>query len=203
MTHQGGRSPAASGAGLAISLGGLAMALLWLIYTSVHGPTSFDEVNRVLGRDTLFWGMLLGVVPNVAIGAGLLMARHPLTSALTAAGRVGYYLILIGLLLPAAADAALQAFGPPFLMPILGIGLVLLSTGSRRNPGATALSRIELVSMGILLLVAFAWALLSQDFGDSIGGYRIFGAMGYFLPGIGWGAFGAAIRANGGSPGTR
>jgi hypothetical protein len=177
---------------LAISVGGLLMASLWLVYTSVHGPTSFDEVNSVLGRDTLFWGMLLGVVPNVSISAGLLMARPALTTATTAVGRVGYYLIIVGLLAPAATDAALQALGPPFLMPIVGIGLILLAIGSRGNPAMTSFSRATLQSVGVLLMIAFAWALASQDVSDSLGGYRIFGAMGYLGAGIGWAVFGVA-----------
>lgn len=132
------------------------------------------------------WGRLA-----ISVG-GLLMARPALTTATTAVGSVGYYLILVGLLAPAAAGAALQGLGPPFLMPIVGIGLILLAIGNRGNPAMTSFRRATLRSVGVLLMIAFAWGLASQDVSDSVGGYRIFGATGYLGAGVGWAVFGVA-----------
>ena len=50
--------------GALLVVGGLVAVPVWLVFTSVHGPTSFNENNITLGRDMHFWGMLLGVVPN-------------------------------------------------------------------------------------------------------------------------------------------
>ena len=52
--------------------GGLIMVSLWPVYISLHGPTSFDEGGRFLGRDAPFWGAMLEGPPNLLIAGGLL-----------------------------------------------------------------------------------------------------------------------------------
>jgi hypothetical protein len=173
-------------------VGGLLMAALWLVFTSLHGPTSFDEHRFALGRDELFWGMLLGVVPNLLIAAALLNLRRPFTAPDAAAARVGYAIVVVGLLVSAALDFAFQALGPPFVLPIVAIGLIAWAIGSRRNPLVPPFARLALFSVGVSLTIAFAWAFVPIGVSDSIGGYRIFGALGYLVPGIGWTLFGAA-----------
>jgi hypothetical protein len=191
----GDRSPAARWAGLALCTGGLLMAALWLVFTSLHGPTSFDEHRFALGRDELFWGMLLGVVPNLLIAAALLTLRRRVTAA-AATARVGYAMILAGLVVSAALDLVFHALGPPLVLPIIAGGLILLAIGNWRNPLMTSFGRLALLSVGIVLTIAFALVLVPIEVADSIGGYRIFGALGYLVAGIGWALFGAAVSVD-------
>ena len=58
------RSKSLYWASLAIMLGEFLMVLLWLIFTTVRGPTSFDRTGVILGQSTFFWGSLLGGIPN-------------------------------------------------------------------------------------------------------------------------------------------
>ena len=60
-------------ASLAFVAGGLLMAVLWLVFTNVHGPTSFAQTRVVLGRSTLFGGRLLGGLPNLLVALGLII----------------------------------------------------------------------------------------------------------------------------------
>ena len=39
-------------------VGGLLMAALWLIFTSVHGPTSSNENRVFLSGESIRWGFL-------------------------------------------------------------------------------------------------------------------------------------------------
>ena len=62
---------------------GAAAGGLWLVTTS-HGPTSYNEDRAILGIGMHGWGMLLGVVPNALLLAGLVGLR---ASLLAGAGR--------------------------------------------------------------------------------------------------------------------
>ena len=121
-------------ASLAFIAGGLLMMVLWIIYTTVHGPTSYDETRPVLGRTTLFWGMLLSASPNLLVALGLVLLHPHLAKGASRLARTGYTLALIGLLVPAVIDLIIGAIGPPFFVPVLGAGLILLALGSRYNP---------------------------------------------------------------------
>ena len=175
-------------------VGGLLMAGLWLIYTTVHGPTSFDEVRAVLGGPTLFWGMLLGGIPNLLIAAGLVIPSSRLALATGRLARFGYVLLLIGLIVPALIDLSIQALGPPFFLPVAAIGLTLVAWGPRLRPRVSRPSRVLLLVIGLLLATAFAWALVPNRLTDPIGGYRIYGAMAHLGAGIGWALFGISVR---------
>ena len=174
-------------------MGGLLMAGLWLIFTTVHGPTSINEDRAVLGGSMLFWGMLLGGIPNLMIAAGLIILSSHLGAATGRLARVGYVLLLIGLIVPALIDLSIQALGAPFFLPFAAIGLALLAFGTRLHPRVSGPSRLLLLFIGVLLAIAFAWALLPSPLTDPIGGYRIYGAFTHLGVGIGWALFGMSI----------
>jgi len=168
------------------------MAGFWVVFTSAHGATSVNEGGVVLGHDMHFWGLLLGVVPNVLIAVGLIVLRPRLTASGNRMAEVGHTVVCVALLLSAGADLAVRALGTPFFMPFVGVGLVLLAAGNRRDSRLGAGNRLLLWVLGLLLLAAFVWALVPHELSDSVGGFRIFGAVGYFAAGLAWAAFGAA-----------
>lgn len=166
------------------------MAVLWLVFTSVHGPTSFNEDRPFLGRDMHFWGMLLGVVPHLLIAAGLATLRPFRDGGASRVAVAGYAILLIGLLTSAALDLLTQSLGAPLFIPVVALGSILLAMGSRGSPTLPARSRAVLLSLGVLLGVAFAVALVPQEIADPIGGYRIYGFLAHLLAGLGWALFG-------------
>ncbi|MET3768643.1 hypothetical protein ABIB15_001325 [Marisediminicola sp. UYEF4] len=181
---------------MAVVAGGLLMAPLWLVFATVHGPTSFNEDRAVLGGSMLFWRMLLGGIPNLLIATGLVVLSSRLALVTGRLARVGYAPLLIGLIVPALIDLSIQALGAPFFLPVAATGLVLLAVGTRHNPRVGKPSRVMLVSIGASLAIAFAWALLPGPLSDSIGGYRIYGVFAHLGAGIGWAQFGAStLRA--------
>ena len=173
--------------------GGLLMAVLWAVFTTVHGPTSFNEDRAVLGGSMHFWGMLLGSVPPLLIATGLILAAPLLDLTIGRTARVGYVLLLIGLVVPALIDLSLRALGAPFFLPVAAIGVILLAGGTRHHPRVSAANRLVLMLIGVLLVLAFAWALLPTDLTDRIGGFRIYGALAHLGVGIGWAFFGASL----------
>lgn len=196
-----GVSGLAKAASAFLIAGGVLMAGLWLVFTNVHGPTSINEDNAFLGGDMLFWGMLLGGIPNLLIAGGLLFppVRVPLTT--TRLTRVGYGLLLTGLIVPALIDLSIRALGAPLFVPIAALGLILLAAGIGRQPTLGRASRVLLLSIGISLALAFALALLGGVL-EAVGGFRIFGIFGHLIPGIGWVMFGVSIlRPRPGTPG--
>jgi len=180
-------------ASLAFITGGLLMAALWIIYTSVHGPTSYDETRPVLGRSTLFWGMLLSAPPNLLVALGLIFLYPLLAQGASKMARIGYILTLTGLLVPAVIDLIIGAIGPPFFVPVLGAGLILLALGSRHNPRMKRQNLALILLIGISQVIAFALALIPLDISDPIGGYRVYGGLAHFLTGMGWIALGASM----------
>lgn len=180
-------------ASLAFIAGGLLMMVLWVIYTTVHGPTSYDETRPVLGRTTLFWGMLLSAPPNLLVALGLVLLRPRLAQGASRMARTGYTLALIGLLVPAVIDLIIGAIGPPFFVPVLGAGLILLALGSRNNSRISRQSLNLLMLIGIFQVIAFALALIPLEVSDPFGGYRVYGVFAHFLTGIGWVVLGAGL----------
>ncbi len=185
------RTRSAPWASLALIMGGLLMAGIWLVYTQVHGPTSYDETNAVAGRSTLFWGMLLGGPPPLLIALGLWLRRGALTSGGGRRARVGHTLAVFGLAVAAIIDLIIAALGPPFFVPVVGLGLVLLAAG---RPG----SRL-LLALGLLYLAAFGLALVPLRISDPLAGYRVYGVLAHLLPGVLWAALGAAAWAPSGA----
>jgi len=170
----------------AITAGGLLMAGLWLVFTNVHGPTSFNENGVVLGRSMHFWGMLLGGPPNLLVALGLLGLYRQLSEGAARLARIGYVLTLIGLVVPGVLDLVIGALGAPFFVPVLAVGLLLMAWGSWRSPGLPRPGVYLVLALGLLLAVAFAWALAPMDVSDSVGGYRLYGLLAHFAAGFGW-----------------
>lgn len=169
------------------------MAALFPVYSILHGPTSFYERGRWLGLEGQVWGGLMEGVPSLLIVAGLIGARAVVTGNGGRAVRVGYLLLLVSLLIPGLLDLGLRAIGPPFLMPIEAVGLLLVGLGGRDGPSLSATARRALVGMGTLLLLAFITALIPLDLSDRLNGYRVFGVLAYPLVGVGWIVFGASL----------
>lgn len=178
-----GRSTNAVASG-AIVAGGLLMAALWLVFTPLHGPTSYNEGHLLWGRDMHFWGMLLGVVPNTLIAAGLIALRGRLATPSRLAA-IGHGLTCVGLVVAAVLDLAVQAMNAPFFLPVQAVGVLMLAAGLKSLPAHRPL-RIALMVLGGLLGTGMIVAFIPQGFSDSIGGYRIFGILAYFLPGLVW-----------------
>ena len=180
-------------ASLAFVAGGVFMAVLWIVFTYVHGPTSYNLDRPVLGQTLFFWGMLLSAPPNLLVALGLVLLHPQLAKGASRMARIGYTLALIGLLVPAVIDLIIGAIGPPFFVPVLSAGLILLALGSQYNPRIKRQNLILLLLIGIFQGVAFALALIPLDISDQFGGYRIYGIFAHFLTGIGWIALGAGL----------
>jgi hypothetical protein len=181
-------------AAVAIGIGGALMVMLWLIFTSLHGPTSFNADGRLLGRDPLFWGSLMSGVPSLSIALGLALLS-PLLARGTREARIGYWLAQISLVVPAAVDLATGALWPPLLLPVEAVGLLLLAHGTQRRADLPRAIPTILAAMGALALAAFLWAAApSAEFSDRVGGYRIFGVMAFVMMGAGWISVAVTLR---------
>lgn len=185
---------AVRGASLAVTIGGLLMAVLWIVFTTVHGPTSFNREGVVLGRSMLFWGGMLGGPPNLLIALGLIILYPRFVSRASLRARVGYALTVLGLVVPACIDLFVWGgLGPPFFVPVVGIGAILLATGSWHNPRLQRQNLNLLMFIGVCQLLAFALALVPLGVADQFGGYRIFGLFAHFVTGIGWIVLGISL----------
>lgn len=172
------------------------MIALWPVYTTLHGPTSFNEDGHLLGMDPLFWGSMMEGPSSLLIAAGLAGSYGLLTARSGRMVRVGFVLTMIGLVIPALVNLAILAVMPPLLAPLLGVGLILLARGNRGNSSLTGFSRLVLTGLGATQLFAFLWALaVRPDLADRIDGYRIYGAIATVLFGVGWIAFGISLVA--------
>ncbi len=162
------------------------MILLWIIYTTVHGPTSFDHTGVVLGRSTLFWGGLLGSFPNLLLALGLILSYPWLVKPAGLLARIGYILTLTGLIIPAVIDLFAGGLGPPIFVPLVGIGLILTAFGNRGNSTIQRRSRSLLMVLGLLQITAIASAFVPREVSDGIGGYRLYGILAHIAFGVGW-----------------
>ena len=170
---------------VAIVVGGLLMAALFIPFTLAHGPTSFNEERVILGLDMHGWGLLLGVLPNLLIGWGLWWRRKVITGRRRA--RTVVLAIACGaMLLDALANLVLGGLGAPFVLFILApttLGLAAL-TPVRGAVGVRF--RVLLAAIGIILAGGVALALITNETSDYFGGYRIFGIAVYGIVGILW-----------------
>jgi len=173
--------------------GGLFMVSVWPIYISLHGPTSFDEGGRFLGRDTLFWGAMLEGPPSLLIAGGLLALLPGIWLALGRPARIGYVLVLVSLVVPGVVDLVIVAIVPPFLYSFEAVGLALLAIAGRR---LRPLTRIVFGAMALLLAATFLQLFLTRDQFDALEAYRIHGLIAHVAVGIGWAVAGVceAIR---------
>src|SRR5687768_9123118 len=191
LTGDPSRAPLAGGALLAA--GGIVAVPLWLVFTSVHGPTSFNENNVTLGLDMHAWGLLLGVIPNALVASGLWLSRSIVLRGGGRAARIGFGLLVLALLVSAALDLAFRALGPPLMLPLVAAGLLVLPLAPREAPAVEREIRATLLILGLLLAIAFAWALVPLQTSDRVGGFRIFGFMAHLLAGLGWALLGLVI----------
>ena len=100
--------------------------------------------------------------------------------------RAGYGLILVALLIPAVLDLFTGSLGPPWFVPIVGIGSIILAIANWRDPIWRGWAAYLLLSMGILQIAAVAWFFLPEGHFDSINGYLLYGVTAHVLVGVGW-----------------
>jgi hypothetical protein len=184
--------------GALLIAGGLAAIPLWLVFTVVHGPTSFNENNVTLGLDMHGWGLLLGVIPNALVAAGLWLGRSMLLRDGRRGARIGFGLLLLAVIVSAGLDLLFRALGPPILLPFIAAGAIVLALAPSHGSGPGSRIRITLLGLGLLLAVAFVWALTPLDTFDRVGGYRIYGVMAHLLGGLGWALLGILVARRAG-----
>jgi len=179
---------------LVIIIGGLLMAVLWLLFTKLHGPTSFNRDGHWLGGDPLFWGMMMSAPASILISLGLVGHYRLLAGDVNRMARIGFVLTIIGLVIPALVDFATISLGPPLLLPLLAIGLIMLGSAHREPGNLSQIGQRILLFLGILLAVAFLSFFIPTDVLDQYNGYRIYGILVNFLFGVGWVVFGASHK---------
>lgn len=175
--------------------GGLLMAVLWPLYISLHGPTSYNLDGHWLGQGAIFWGSIMEGPANLLIALGLLGFYPLLAGHAGRKARIGFALILIGLVVTGVADLVMLAIVPPLLSPLVAIGLILLALAHRENPAFHKTARYAFWGMSVLLLFSFLWALLLPiDVSDRVNGYIVFGVTANLLFGLGWVVVGISLR---------
>ena len=178
----------------AFILGGVLMAVLWPLYITLHGPTSYDQDGRFLGGGPLFWGMMMSAPASILFSVGLVGFYRLLTKDGGWMARIGIVLALVGLVIPAIVDFVMVAIGPPLLMPLTIIGLILVAIANRKNPALPKIAQWTLLVLGILWLLAFPMFLIPQNVFNQIEGYRIYGFLAHLLFGAGWVVLGISLR---------
>jgi hypothetical protein len=178
---------------LAFIAGGALMIGLWLIFTNVHGPTSYNLDRPFLGRGMFFWGMLLGGPPNLLVAAALLGLAPRLTQGAPRRARVGLGLAVFGLAAAGALDLIVGAINAPFFIPVVAAGLLLLALGRSHRPDLPRAAWISLAVIGALNLIAFAWVLAPLELSDAVAGYRLYGLLAHVGTGLGWVAVGLSL----------
>lgn len=183
---------------LVMTIGGLLMAALWPLYISLHGPTSFNLNGHWLGQGPEFWGSMMEGPANLLIALGLLGHYSLLAGRAGRKARVGFRLIMIGLVVTGVADLAMLAIVPPLLSPLVAIGLILVVLSHRANPSFPKPGQYAFWTMGVLLLFSFFWTmLLPTHVFDRMNGYVVFGVTANMLFGLGWIGFAASLWRRG------
>jgi hypothetical protein len=178
---------------VAMIAGGVLNIALWPVYTTLHGPGSFDRGGELLGMGTLVWGSMMEGPSGLLIALGLAGSYSRLTAGGTLA-RVGYVLAIIGVAIPALINVAILAVMPPLLAPVFGAGLILIAVGARRSGSLTRFGRLVLWALGTVLFWSFLWLLAVRPHVlDQIHGYRIYGLVANVLFGVGWVLFGLSL----------
>ena len=176
---------------LALITGGLLMVPMWVRFTTLHGPTSYNEDGQWLGQGAIFWGGMMGFA-SLLIVIGTYGSRALLEAGGRSA-RIGFWLALVGLGIPALVDIAIRAAVPPLLMPLAATGLVVLAAAHRHDPALPITCRVALLVMGLLLSAAFLMNLVPQETLDRFHWYRLYGLLSNVLFGLGWVVFGASL----------
>jgi len=170
------------------------MVPMWVRYTTLHGPTSFDERGRWLGQDEAFWGGMMAPA-MLLIVLGLCGHRTLLKERGGRIARIGYWLTIIGLGLPAAVDLAARNVVPPFLMPLAAAGLIFLAAAHRHDPALPIACRVALLAMGLLLSAAFLMNAIPLETLARFQWYRLYGILSNALFGLGWVVFSASLAS--------
>ncbi|WP_411278338.1 hypothetical protein [Gaiella sp.] len=176
---------------MTLIVGGLLMVPMWVRFTTLHGPTSFNENRHWLGGSSIFWGGMMGFA-SLLIVIGV-YGHRALLEAGGRSARIGFWLVLAGLGIPALADIALRAAVPPFLMPLAATGLILLAAAHRHDPALPMTCRVALLITGLLLSAAFLMNLVPLETLDRFQWYRLYGILSNVLFGLGWVVFGASL----------
>ena len=182
-SHSASRSPA--WANLALIAGGLLMVPLWVRYTTLHGPTSFDEDGHWLGQGPGFWGSMMAPA-MLLIVLGVYGHRSLLAGRGGRLARIGFWLTMVGLGVPAVADLSVREVVPPFFLPLAALGLILLAGADRRDPSLPTTCRVALLAMGLLLSAAFLMNAIPLETLDRFQWYRLYGILSNVLFGAGW-----------------
>lgn len=168
-------------------IGGLLMVVLWPLYISLHGPTSFSLNGHWLGQGPEFWGSIMEGPSSLLIALGLFGHYTLLVGRADRKARIGFVLIVIGLVVTGVADLAILAIVPPFLSPLVAIGLILIARSHRESPSFPKPAHHAPWGMSALLLFSFFWTLLlPKDVFDQMNGYVVFGVTANLLFGVGW-----------------
>ncbi|MFS8103993.1 hypothetical protein LFM09_43455 [Lentzea alba] len=176
----------------ALITGGLIAAVTFLPFTLTHGPTSYNIEHEILGWDMHRWGLVMGTVPEVLIGAGLWSLRGVIAGGRRATV-VALAVMCTAMLLFAAMNAAFRAIGPPFdLFLVAPASVVVASTTRLRGP-----ARAVLVALAVAYCTATAFALIPLETSDSFDGYRVFGLIAYAGTGVLWAIFGTLSGEHG------
>ena len=170
------------------------MTFLWPIYINLHGPTSYNIDGHWLGQGPEFWGSMMEGPASLLIALGLFGQYSLLAGHSDRKARVGFTLIMIGLIVTAVADLVLLAIMPPILSPLVAIGQILIVLSHRENPAFPKHGQNSFWGMSVMLLFSFFWTLLlSTGVFDQLYGYFIFGVTANLLFGIGWIVFGISL----------
>lgn len=191
--HDSPRARTDAASAVAVVVGGLLMAALFIPFTLAHGPTSFNEERVVLGLDMHGWGLLLGTLPNLLIAWGLWRLREAITGGRRAT-TVVLAITCVAMLLDALANLALGGLGAPFVLFVLAPTTLALAALTPARGGAGRRLRVLLVAAGLILAGSLALALITNETSDSFGGYRIFGTAAYGIAGILWSFIGTTLR---------
>jgi hypothetical protein len=179
---------------MALMVGGLSMTALFVPFTLTHGPTSYNEERELLGHDMLFWGLLLGVVPNVLIGAGFWTLRGRVAGTRRLAS-IACAAICIVLWMSAALDLFFGGLGPPFRILILAPTVLVACLSSKPTGPGPLRVRLLLGVLGAVLTFATVMALIPEERSDSFAGFRIFGLLAYATVGVLWALLGRMMKS--------
>ncbi|MCW2738633.1 hypothetical protein [Nocardioides sp.] len=163
----------------AVAVGGLAMVVLWIPFTLAHGPTSYDEERVVAGMTMLGWGLLLGVVPNLLVASGLVVARASVSTGRRSSLALG--VVVAALVGSALQDLAFRALGPPFSLFLLAPATLALAVLAGGRDG-----RAPWALLATAYVAATGLALVPQGTSDAFGGFRIYGVAAHVAVGLGW-----------------
>lgn len=177
---------------LALIGGGIAAAVLFVPFTVAHGPTSVNLERQVVGWDMHQWGLVLGTIPPLLVGIGILMGREHIAGG-GRASSVALVVMSLTMFLFAAMNLAFRAIGPPFDLAVLAPASVVAALMARRA-GAP---RVVLGLLAVTYCVGLGLGLLPLESLDSFGGYRIFGIITHAGVGMLWAAMGAILLVTG------